>query len=343
MQSSVSNRKTINIAIAACSNYSTPGNYWTDDQWLMEQLLQFENVQVQIIDWKDTNVDLLKFDSIFVSTVWDYIHDPDAFLEFLNNCEIDSNKRLINDYQILSKGVLKSDYMVGLIDHFGCSDDEHGYMTPTLFYVKDDSIINPFEDALQKFHDMYDWDGDLVIKPVTSCDGNNTFTYKRESNTNIDDQNAEELFLNILNSPTANGVIIQQYIHGIDDHGEYSLVYFNHELSHTVQKPVGFKAGTHAAKRQVIEPRDLPPNMKAFGEKIIEYLEQMHNCILTRTRVDLFCGASGPVICEIEFVEPSTNIHYVDIVSTDMRKNIINNYATVILNRTKELISVREN
>jgi hypothetical protein len=120
-----------NIAIAAYGKYAKYGTYWDDDAWLKFELEQ-RGHHVDIIDWHDEQVKLTEYQGIFVSSTWDIPSNPSAFEHWLDLCEADHVKRLINASQLLRRGIRKYDYLNELIEwfsetailaHYGCSDN----------------------------------------------------------------------------------------------------------------------------------------------------------------------------------------------------------------------------
>lgn len=96
------------IALAAATKYTAGGESgpWYDNQGLKEAL-EVRGHRAEIISWQDLTIDLLGFDAIFVSSTWDGCADPPAFSAWLDRCERDGRRRLINSRALLDAGFTK--------------------------------------------------------------------------------------------------------------------------------------------------------------------------------------------------------------------------------------------
>jgi hypothetical protein len=350
------------IAIAAYGKYATRGTYWDDDAWLRLELEQ-RGHHVDIIDWHDEQVMLTDYQGIFVSSTWDIPSNPSAFERWLDLCEADGVKRLINASHLLRHGIRKYDYLSDLIAWFGETLSTSGSVVPTRFYVKQplDIAVRNLEavgsrnlrDILAELDQSPLWRGkSIVIKPVTSASGKNTFLYDRSQDGRVltyyphdvmrEHEAAAAIFDRILDDPTSNGVILQTFI---ANEGEYSLTFFERTFSHAVRKPAGFKAD-RSLDRKFVERDQLPSGMVDFARQILYELEQRYgSSSLTRTRIDLFVemsteGHSYPVVSEVEFVEPNTNIRIVNRDKGESaREKVVARFADAIEKRVKELVT----
>jgi hypothetical protein len=352
------------IAIATKTEHATAGGFWLDDAWLKSEL-ERRGHQVDIIDWHDDTIELTDYHAIFVSSTWDIPDHPAAFEGWLDRCEADGNIRLINASHMLRRGIRKYDYLGDLIEWFGEVISKGGSVVPTRFYVTQASqhqvrnleVITgkTFADLLVELDRDPLWSGkSIVVKPVTSADGKNTFLYDRTTTGRILTyyphdvlrhlEEAQAKFAAILNNPTSNGVILQPYMDGVTE-GEYSLTFFGLTLSHAVQKPPGFKAD-RSLDRRYIERDHLPQGMVDFARQVILEFERRYGASsLTRTRVDLFVGTSNdsdrcPIVSEVEFVELNTNIRIVNRDKGESeREKVVGLFADAIEQRIDELSS----
>ena len=354
------------IAIVAEGKYANQ-EIWQDDAWLRAELRQ-RGHEVDIIDWRqDAHCNSLTgYDAIFISTTWKFIEDPDDFKSWLENCENDGQKRLINDSKLLMDGIRKYDYLLDLIAKFhelDCSE----LIIPTRFFAEEptrEGITKlsasdaKLDDLLGELYKDPLWRGEsIVIKPVTSADGKNTFLYdcyydeskkaksivtnypqdvfRKQDPVDVDKINNK--FKAILADENSNGVILQVYSEGVEK-GEYSLTFFNDELSHAIQKPGGFKADNSLARRYVPK-HQLPSDMTDFARFLIDYLKEKYGeGSVTRSRIDLFQGEKGPVLSELEFIEPNTNIRIVELdAGVQERERVISKFADAILARVDQL------
>lgn len=352
------------IAIAAYGQYATAEGFWQDDAWLKSEL-ERRGHTVDIIDWHNDQTELTVYDAIFVSSTWDIPDHPAAFEVWLDRCEADGRRRLINASHMLRRGVRKYDYLSDLIEWFGEAISKRGSVVPTRFYaahapqrqVKNLEVVSEktLADVLVELDRDALWSGkSIVIKPVTSANGKRTFLYDRTTTGRIltyyphdvlgQLEEAQAQFAAILNDPNANGVILQPYMDGVAE-GEYSLTFFELTMSHAVQKLPGFKAD-RSLDRHYIERDHLPQGMVDFARQVIFELQRRYGASsLTRTRVDLFVGTSNeseqcPIVSEVEFVEPNTNLRIVnrDKGETE-RERVVAMFADAIEKRIDELLN----
>ena len=73
------------IAIAVQHDLTKP-NISSND-WLIKPELEKLGMEVDVIDWRDSQVDLNKYDSIFVSSVWNAADYYTEFLAWIHSCE----------------------------------------------------------------------------------------------------------------------------------------------------------------------------------------------------------------------------------------------------------------
>ncbi|WP_422028217.1 ATP-grasp domain-containing protein [Pyruvatibacter mobilis] len=295
---------------------------WFDDVLLAEEL-RSRAVEVDLVDWRSTDFEPGRYDSIYVSSTWNLREEPDAFLRWLTKCEEDGRRRLINDARVLRDGVIKSVYLSELAATFGEDDKRSGSITPSRFFSRNGSsehhtqaaAARAFADIVGELDEQRAWRGrDLVLKPIVSADGHNTFVVARSAPIPaarpehvLDECGAERVFRSIIQADGGYGAILQSYQAGIE-RGEYSLVFLRGVFSHAILKPPGFRS-SDTSKRRALVRQDLPPGMLSFAQDVVEWaLGHYGDGAVTRARIDLIQADRGPVLCEMECVEPNTNL-----------------------------------
>ena len=353
------------IAIAADRKYTKDGSVgpWFDDE-KMQATLQSNGHQASVISWEDTNLDLLKFDSIFVSSTWNGCIEPDKYTDWLDACEIDNQRRLINDRTVLDAGFCKYQYW-HILESLLESEPEIqriGHLTPSNYYKDGGSVkardVKPLAehrlaDILTELDQSSQWSqSNIVLKPVISGDGINTFVYNRFGcNIPIDDdkrsqfvlkhaEEAEEIFQKLARDKLHGGVLLQPYMNGVEV-GEYSLTVLGRTCTHAIQKPALFK-GDNSRRRRFVALDQLPNHMIFFAESLVGLLDEHFGAgAISRARVDLFYQDETLILCELECVEPNTNLKIIENQSKDMLNDILQTYASVIESRTAKLVSLR--
>gem|GEM_PF-3462002 len=344
-------KTAIKLAIASDPiNMPSGKDPFQDDQELMEELRSMGAV-VEIMDWKNTETDWNQFDAIFISSTWDIPSHGEAFIQWIRDCNSDRN-RVINDGQLIIDNVIKSRYLSRLIKKFGVRVNSGMAITPSYFIginESEEDQTNPIGNrSLKELFEELDaadpdnWqDRDIVMKPIVSADGNNTFLYKRMGrNTNEkqtdfilhSDEEAEKIFHHLLSS-SPRGIILQPYIKAVEE-GEYCLVFFNDKYSHAIQKRGGFK--NHSIKeRRFIPEVQLPKNMVSFATQIIHFMQECyHQHALIRTRIDFLYSNGQIVLCELECTEPNTNLQS---LPADIKTAVLKSYASAIYREATRL------
>lgn len=326
------------IAIAAyCDKVEEATRY--DDKLLKLALEKLGN-EVEVIDWQaKSTMDLHGYHAIVVTTTWNLHKYPKEFEQWLKNCELDGKKRLINDQSILRLGVRKESYFTSLIKDFGIVDSPQGSITPSVFITKGNiryankaftEILSILIKENQKI-----WSKDIVIKPITSAGGEDTYRFtnnvkllKNNSKKWEDFIDANKLFSKILHADNSNGVIIQPFINSVEIKGEYQLVFIETEYSHAITKPKGFRNIDSTCKKY-INKKDLPTELLDFARRIMSsFVIRYNKNLFTRIRIDLFCGQRGPVLCEVELIEPNINL---EILPKNLATTVAHKYAQAII------------
>jgi hypothetical protein len=101
------------LAIAVCSKIlsymQTERRHALDDAIIKDvfsALPDTKSMHVELVDWKNETVNFRQFDAILVTSTWDLHKAPDQFIRWLDHCEGDGKKRLINDITNLLLDVL---------------------------------------------------------------------------------------------------------------------------------------------------------------------------------------------------------------------------------------------
>lgn len=354
-------RPPVRIAIAAASAYTPLGarGPWFDDQRLHAELTA-RGHQVEIVGWDDAVHDPLRFDAMYVSSTWNGCAEPMAFVAWLDTCESDGRRRLINDRAVLDAGFVKHRHWRLLERALASSPSlrELGRLTPSRFVVEGpdagDGGIEPrggrrLADVLADLDRDPAWaSSNVVLKPTVSADGIDTFVYDRIGHAiPVDDAkrdryvlqsaaDADATFVRMANDRARHGALVQPYMQGVEA-GEYSLTVLGSRCTHAVQKPPLFK-GDGSGRRVFVELERLPGTMLAFAEALVGALVDHFGAgSVSRARVDLFDEGGVPVLCELECVDPNTNLRVVAEHDASRAEVTVQTYADVIEERAAAL------
>jgi adenylate kinase family enzyme len=158
------------------------------------------------------------------------------------------------------------------------------------FFLKNSEL-----DKVNKLSKEY---RDLVVKPIISGSGNNTFIISdtiKKNNIKVTD--VKERFQNVLND-TNNYLMVQPFVKEIED-GEISIVLIDNKVSHIVVRNTS--VFNDKGSISVVGLDTMDDNMKSIVDscaKIKEYKDALY------MRVDLVRINDDYKVMELELVEP---------------------------------------
>jgi glutathione synthase/RimK-type ligase-like ATP-grasp enzyme len=144
--------------------------------------------------------------------------------------------------------------------------------------------------------------GDVVIKPAVSAGSIDTARYSPAEHTAALDH-AHRLL------DQGRAVLVQPYQDAVDRDGETALVYIEGTLSHGFRKgPILLDPADPSEDALFVEEevsaRAPTPEQAAVGNEVVRAIEDRFGRLLY-ARVDLLPTPTGPIVLEVELVEPS--------------------------------------
>ncbi|MDF1665312.1 MAG: hypothetical protein P1V97_26360, partial [Planctomycetota bacterium] len=186
---------------------------WFIDDNLVHEPLKNLGWEVVNVPW-DQKVNWNNFDVVVIRSPWDYQDRPSQFLETL--AEIDaSTAKLMNSLEIVKWNINKN-YLFEL-------ERKGVELVPTL---KREPLK---EEEISSFFGTLKTD-EIVIKPIVGANADDTFRIKKGSK--VDLKEIVNLFQN-------RECMVQPFMENIVNEGEFSLMYFSGQLSHSILKTVG--------------------------------------------------------------------------------------------------------
>jgi len=240
--------------------------------------------------WDDSQTDWSKPD-LCIHRNSPYIKEPIKFLEWAKKLE--KSKPVWNPYKVTAWNHHKG-YIIDL--------KEAGVPVPPTIMIKQDS-----EQPLQHYIEDIDWE-EIILKPTITGGSLGLQRFKKASldaETHFQTINKTGITQTIpaigeFNLPPSD-TLVQEYQPEIVKAGEVSLIYFGGEYSHSVIKRVktgDFRA--HPVWGASVEP------YKASSEEIdvADAALKVADDFIHFARVDLLNTRNGPVIIELELIEP---------------------------------------
>ncbi|MGV3759280.1 MAG: ATP-grasp domain-containing protein [Actinomycetota bacterium] len=235
-----------------------------------------------VVDWKDRSHDWSGHELVVVRSTWDYTDHLADFLAALGR--IAAATELANPVDLVAANVDKR-YLTRLA--------ARGLPVVPTTVVEVGQPLDPPA-------------GPFVVKPVVSAGARDTERYEPG------DLEAARAHLAALHG-AGRAALVQPYVDGVDELGETGLVFLGDELSHGFRKGpllgpgVAFVEGLY--REEQISPRDPTEGERAVADAVLEAVDAVHpgtsRAELLYARVDLVPGPDGPMLMELELVEPS--------------------------------------
>ena len=252
-------------------------DFFSYDQLLFEPL-KAVGWLAEEVSWRKPDVDWNSYDAVVIRTTWDYQDDVEAFLACLQRIDA-SSAQLQNSLKIVEWNISKR-YLRDL-------QNQGINIVPTLWF-------DSFSLAELQLGFSYFNTSEIVLKPLVSANADYTYRLTPE-NLNNQVEQLQAVF-------AQREFMLQPFLSGIVDEGEYSLFYFAGHYSHSILKQPGagdFRVQEeHGGKLKSIQPCE-------------EMLTTARHCLaalpadVLYARVDLVRHKKEFAVIEIELIEPS--------------------------------------
>lgn len=262
----------MNLVFATCAHqpFIAP-----DDQPLAAALRAL-GYQVEPEPWTDIDPNThLESEPVVLRSTWDYQRIPTMFAAWLD-AMADSGRVLLNPPDVARANIDKI-YLQALA--------AAGVAIPQSRWIE-----KPDRQALAAVLDEERWT-QAVIKPRIGATAHGTFLIAPDALPADDD----------LAPARASGALVQEFIPEIRERGEVSMVYAGGQFSHAVVKRG--KDGDFRVQQDfggAVEPFGPDGSLMAFGESVMAHVPA--SCAYAR--VDIVHSARGPLLMELELIEP---------------------------------------
>jgi glutathione synthase/RimK-type ligase-like ATP-grasp enzyme len=219
--------------------------------------------------WSDPSIDWSQFDRVVIRSCWDYHRRLDEFLRW-----IDLVPSLCNPAHVIRWNSHKS-YLLELAKK-GVRIPRTALMTRG---VAED--VDPAMTA-----------GRLIVKPAVSASAYETHLF----------DSFDEARGIVGRLASDHDVIIQEFVPEVVEEGEWSLIYFARQFSHAVHKAP--KSGDFRVQQEhggSASHGKASPGLLRAAESALNMVEGE----LCYARVDLVDTSRGPLLMELELIEPS--------------------------------------
>jgi len=285
----------VHVVFATCAHqpFIAP-----DDQPLANALRAL-GYQVVPEPWTDIDPNThLAADPVVLRSTWDYHRVPTMFRAWLE-AMADSGRVLLNPPDVARDNVDKV-YLQAL--------HAAGIAIPRTRWIEKPDQAS-LADALRE----EGWT-QAVVKPRISATAHGTFLIAADALPSDDD----------LAPARASGALVQEFIPEIRDRGELSLVFAGGQFSHAVVKHG--KADDFRVQQDfggVVAPAMPSAPALAFAESVMTHVPA--SCVYAR--VDIVESARGPLLMELELIEPELYFSIVPGSAERMARAIVDRLA----------------
>ncbi|MAL03294.1 MAG: hypothetical protein CL625_03315 [Arenimonas sp.] len=250
----------------------------------LQQACLAAGIDAQVLAWDDPTVSWSRFDAVLLRSTWDYM---DRLPEFLAWCDrVATQSRLWNPPDVVRWNTDKR--YLGDLAARGLPVIESHFLAPG-----DDPASLPDLD-------------EFVVKPTVGAGSRDAQRYQRGER-----EAAIGHVRRLLDA--GRHVLVQPYLHAVDEHGETALLFFDGAFSHAIRKAPLLRRGegpTRALfKAEHIQPREPSDAELALAASV---LASLPFDTLAYARVDLLPSPTGPQLLELELTEPSVFLPYGD-------------------------------
>jgi glutathione synthase/RimK-type ligase-like ATP-grasp enzyme len=280
----------MDVVFATCTQQPLP----TEDDQILADALTARGVTVTPIPW--TEIDpyaVVDSPPILLRSTWDYHRMPTMFVAWLQSLQ-DAGRTTWNAPEIARNNVDKI-YLKEL--------EAAGIAIPRTRWV--DGIDN---DAIDRVMAEEQWSR-VVLKPRIAATAYGTFLVERGTALSADDL-----------APARNsGALLQEVVPEVIDGGETSLVYFDGVFSHAVLKRA--KDGDFRVQKDFggrVQRVTPAAEIQAFADRVAA---QIPGCLYAR--VDVVAAARGPLLMELELIEPELYFLYAPETATHMAQLLL--------------------
>ena len=255
------------------------GDFVIDDELAYRALADL-GWRVEAISWRTPSCNWRAYDAVVIRSTWDYIADPDAFLAVLTEIER-AGIPLFNALDLVRWNIRKT-YLRDLA--------ERGVpVVPTIWRERlaPDELLALVEEVGAN---------EIVIKPVVGLNAHGVFRVNGRSAR----QPAAELSAHY----AERAFMAQPFLSHVISEGEFSLIYFNGRLSHTILKTP--KADDFRVQEEhggVIRAVQPERELREAGETALRVLDSVP--LYARADFVRANDGRGFWLIELELIEPS--------------------------------------
>ena len=242
----------------------------------------------EVVSWDDPKAKWNKYSTVVLRASWDYFNRVDEFRDVLDH--ISSVSTLFNPLEAVEWNIDKR-YLKEL--------SKAGLPTVTTTFV---SHLSPPTELGNALALVSRWgSAEVMVKPTVSAGSNDTFRLDATDGSAI-----TKAVQAIVDSDRV--AIVQPFLAGVDSYGERGCVYFSGEFDHAFSRKVMLAPGGQDAAvlsaPETVGPAELSAEERIIADRANSWLTDRFGSLLY-SRIDIFPSPDGPLIGEVELIEPS--------------------------------------
>jgi glutathione synthase/RimK-type ligase-like ATP-grasp enzyme len=235
---------------------------------------------VEAISWRTPSCDWRACDAVVIRSTWDYVADPEGFLAILGEIER-AGVPLFNPLTLVRWNIRKT-YLRDLAQR-GVA------VVPTNW--RERLIPGELPSLIEKAGT-----NEVVIKPVVGLNAQGAFR--------LDARSAGQPSAALRSYYANRALMVQPFLSHVVTEGEFSLIYFNGQLSHTILKTPQSRdfrvQEEHGGVIRVVQPEAALHNAGATALHALDSLPLYARADFVRSNDD-----RGFWLIELELIEPS--------------------------------------
>jgi glutathione synthase/RimK-type ligase-like ATP-grasp enzyme len=262
------------VAFVTCSRFPN----LTDDDLLTAAILRARGITVEPVLWDSEDADWASFDLVVIRSPWDYYTRYEEFLAWLDRIE-EAKAKLWNPLHIVRWNSDK-EYLIDL--------EQHG-----IPIIQTILVPKGTQRSLEGVVKDRGW-ARAIVKPTVSAGAYETWV--TDPQVASQDQSAFDKILK------RSSVMIQPFMHEIVTAGEWSILFFDKQYSHSVLKVP--KTGDFRVQPQYGGTPTTPPLPPALLEQAQRIVDLVDSSLLY-ARVDGLDVGGKFQLMELELIEPA--------------------------------------
>lgn len=260
----------MDVALVTCARLPEPD---PDEQPLLAAL-RASGLSAESLAWDDASAPFEAACLLLLRATWNYSLQPERFANWID--EMSSRKPLWNPPRVVRWNLHKR-YLLELAAR-GVS------VVPT------ELVPGGSRATLAELCARRAWD-DVVVKPAIAAGSRATARFGRGAFGGAGEAHFAAL-------RQQEDVLVQPYLPGVEDYGERSLVWIAGEVTHAVRKERRFAGDAESVSQAALPITDAE---RALAQRALAAAPGP----LLYARIDMAPGPDGPVLMELELIEPS--------------------------------------